>query len=90
MQGNDHRDLGTVTGARAADHPASRALLDYFATGHLPGHLAAVSDPCGELATRMAASLPPSAEVTTGLRKLLEAKDCFVRAAVTARKDGAL
>lgn len=35
-----------------------------------------------ELAEDMIASLPDSPELTSGLRKLLEAKDCFVRCAV--------
>lgn len=32
--------------------------------------------------------LPDSPELTTGLRKLLEAKDCFVRAAIAAAEPG--
>jgi len=55
-------------------------LLKYFRYEHLPERLQAVSKPCGELAEKMAAELPPCAETTAGLRKLLEAKDCFVRA----------
>jgi hypothetical protein len=35
-------------------------------------------------AHEMARALPDSPELTAGLRKLLEAKDCFVRAAVDA------
>lgn len=30
--------------------------------------------------------LPPSAETTAGLRKLLEARDCFVRASLTEKE----
>jgi hypothetical protein len=33
-----------------------------------------------ECATEMAKRLPQNPELTAGLRKLLEAKDCFVRA----------
>jgi len=55
-------------------------ILKYFAFEHLPAHLQAVSKPCAELARAMAAELPPGAELSAGLRKLLEAKDCFVRA----------
>lgn len=61
-------------------HPATIALLRHFAWDHLPQHLAAVSRPISELAYQVAASLPDGPELTTGLRKLLEAKDCFVRA----------
>ena len=60
-------------------------LLQYFAYEHLPEHLKAVSAPCGELAEKMAAELPKNPETTAGLRKLLEAKDCFVRAQLAKR-----
>ena len=67
-------------------HPGIEQLLSYFTTRHLPDHLAKVSDSCGELARQMAEGLEDSPELTAGLRKLLEAKDCFVRAAVTQHK----
>ena len=54
-------------------------LIKFFAYSHLPAHLQEVSMPCGELAEVMDL-LPEGAEKTAGLRKLLEAKDCFVRA----------
>ena len=57
-------------------------ILRFFAYSHLPPHLQAVSKPIGELAELMASTLPPGAETTVGLRKLLEAKDAFVRAAL--------
>jgi hypothetical protein len=55
-------------------------LLQFFAYEHLPSHLQAVSKPFGDLARDLAVSLPGNAESTTALRKLLEAKDCAVRA----------
>lgn len=55
-------------------------LLQFFAYEHLPPHLQTVSKPFGDLARELAASLPANAESTTALRKLLEAKDCAVRA----------
>ena len=55
-------------------------LLQFFAWEHLPPHLQAVSKPFGELAHKLAAELPSNPESTTALRKLLEAKDCAVRA----------
>jgi hypothetical protein len=58
------------------------AILQYFQYGHLPPHLQEVSRPIGELATQMALQLPVGPELSAGLRKLLEAKDCFVRAAL--------
>lgn len=42
-----------------------------------------MSKPVCELAHQMAKDLPEGPELTTGLRKLLEAKDCLVRAART-------
>jgi hypothetical protein len=58
----------------------SDRLLQFFAYAHLPPHLQAISKPFGELAEWMVATLPANAERTAGLRKLLEAKDCAVRA----------
>ncbi|EJK2192959.1 hypothetical protein SNE85_000813 [Vibrio cholerae] len=55
-------------------------IMKYFEFAHLPEHLQAVSKPIGELAKKMDADLPDGPEKTAGLRKLLEAKDCFVRA----------
>lgn len=63
-------------------HPGTSRLLRYFEYGHLPPHLQAVSACCGDLAQQMAVALPDGPELTAGLRKLLEAKDCFVRAAL--------
>jgi hypothetical protein len=55
-------------------------IMEFFAFEHLPAHLQEVSKPIGELASRMDFELPDGAEKSAGLRKLLEAKDCFVRA----------
>lgn len=54
----------------------------YFAFDHLPESLKRISQPVGELALEMEAALPDGPEKSAGLRKLLEAKDCFVRAAL--------
>lgn len=54
----------------------------YFTYEHLPAHLQEVSKPIAELAQSMNESLPDCAEKSTGMRKLLEAGDCFVRAAL--------
>lgn len=55
-------------------------MLQFFAYEHLPPHLQEVSKPFGDLARQLAVALPANAESTTALRKLLEAKDCAVRA----------
>lgn len=65
-------------------HPNVLELLSYFRTDHLPEHLRKISAPFGELAGAIADQLD-GPEVTVCLRKLLEAKDCAVRAAVRAR-----
>lgn len=54
----------------------------YFAFAHLPPKLQAVSKPIGELAEKLETMLPDGAEKSAGMRKLLEAKDCFVRASL--------
>lgn len=64
------------------EQPAPPPIMKFFAFEHLPEKLRAVSQPFGELAQRMVETTPPGAEQSAGLRKLLEAKDCFVRAAL--------
>lgn len=56
--------------------------IRYFAFAHLPAHLQEVSKPIGELAQKLEAELPDGPEKSAGMRKLLEAKDCFVRSAM--------
>lgn len=56
--------------------------MKFFEYAHLPEKLQAVSKPIGDLAKLMDESLPNGAEKSAGLRKLLEAKDCLVRAAL--------
>lgn len=57
-------------------------IMKYFAYAHLPAKLQAVSKPIGDLAQQMDTQLPNGPEKSAGLRKLLEAKDCLVRAAL--------
>jgi len=57
-------------------------ILQFFAFAHLPPHLQAVSQPFGELAHQIVDTLPRNPERTVALRKLLEAKDAAVRAAL--------
>jgi hypothetical protein len=54
--------------------------IKYFEYAHLPPHLQEVSKPVGELAKLLEELLPDGPEKSAGMRKLLEAKDCFVRA----------
>lgn len=62
--------------------PPPEPILQFFAWAHLPDHLAAVSEPFGTLARSIVATLPRNPERTVALRKLLEAKDAAVRAAL--------
>lgn len=55
--------------------------FDYF---HLKGEARRVSSLVYDLAHTLEASIPDSAEKSAGMRKLLEAKDCFVRAVLPA------
>lgn len=68
-------------------HPATQHLLQFFAFDHLPEHLQEISKPFSVLANHVCYRLPDGPELSAGLRKLLEAKDCFVRAAVAAQKE---
>lgn len=63
-------------------HPSTRHVARYFSYGHLPPELQPVARCCADLADTMISQLSDGPELTTGLRKLLEAKDCFVRAAL--------
>lgn len=63
-------------------HPGTTHLLRFFSYVHLPMHAQIISASCSHLAQEMVSRLPDGPELTVGLRKLLEAKDCFVRAAV--------
>jgi len=60
-------------------------ILKYFESAHLPEELRSTSLLFECLANQMADDLPRCAETSAGLRKLLEAKDCFVRAKLLER-----
>ena len=58
----------------------SSPIIRYFAFEHLPPHLRGVSALIGKVAMELDDNLPDCEEKQAGLRRLLEAKDCFVRA----------
>lgn len=58
-------------------------IMKYFEYAHLPERLQEVSKPFGELAEHLNTSIPDGPEKSAGLRKILEAKDCMVRAALS-------
>lgn len=57
-------------------------ILRFFEHEHLPTRLKLFPSLLQEVARRVDALLPDGPEKSAGLRKLLEAKDCFVRAAL--------
>lgn len=62
-------------------------LMQFFEYKHLPEKLQAASKPFYELAHSISVALPNNIESTTALRKLLEAKDCAVRALIFKDED---
>ena len=62
--------------ADGSPHP----LMQFFAYAHLPPLLQGVSRPFFMLACDLDAGAPDNLEKDAALRKLLEAKDCAVRA----------
>jgi len=61
----------------------SSQIMQYFSYIHLPDNLRDISKRVFLLAEEMEKLLPDCAEKSAGLRKLLEAKDCFVRAKIS-------
>lgn len=66
----------------ALRHPSTVDIARFFEYEHLPTELQPISRECHDLAQAMVDALPDGPELTAGMRKLLEAKDCFVRAAL--------
>lgn len=60
--------------------------IQFFEYKHLPEKLQKISKPLYELAHPMEDTLPDGAEKSAGMRKLLEAKDCFVRSELENKK----
>lgn len=65
----------------------TKSLARYFAYDHLKGRLRDISMASTVLAQQMIDELPDGPELSAGLRKLLEAKDCFVRAALDIKDE---
>lgn len=74
---------GHLEGLIETAHPSIANVLKYFRYTHLPEHLREVSESFASIAVSMIDYRKlQGTEATVGLRKLLEAKDCFVRAAL--------
>ena len=61
---------------------ACEHILQFFDYQHLPPHLQSISRPFCDEAHDLNRSLPENPEKIEALRKLLEAKDCAVRAVI--------
>lgn len=57
-------------------------LLQFFQYRHLPEKLQIISKPFCDLASQIIENVPANIERSQALRKLLESKDCAVRAAL--------
>ena len=75
-------------------HEQVQELLGFFKFDHLPEHLQMISKPFHDLAHASVARVVAggegyglSWEFVAGLRDLVRAKDCFVRAALLKPKD---
>lgn len=55
-------------------------MLRFFEYSHLPGPLQGISQYFHTLAHKLVSDIAPGPERTVALRKLLESKDCAVRA----------
>ena len=67
-------------------HPSTSHLIQFFDHSHLPDHLAKISSKFAALAFEVATG-PENPETTESVRKLLEAKDCAVRALIANTKE---
>lgn len=64
------------------NNPKFEPMMQFFAFEHLPAHLQEASRQFHSLATDIVRFVPRNPERTVALRKLLEAKDCAVRAMI--------
>lgn len=61
-------------------------ILQFFEFKHLPENLQGISGPVCVLAESLDRKISRCPEKSAGLRKLLEAKDCFVRVVMQGEK----
>lgn len=70
-----------------ARHPGTEHLAEMLNPNpNLPDGLRHIAEKCAELRDQILGECGDGPELTAGLRKLLEAKDCFVRQAITDKK----
>ena len=78
LAATEQPDHSQILGAAVSN---GEHIAQYFAYDHLPPNLQEISRPFAELAARVL-KLPRNPERTVALRKLIESKDCAVRAAL--------
>lgn len=61
-------------------------IMEFFDFQHLSPELREVAEPISDMAYKLLDEIPQSEELSAGLRKLLEAKDCLVRAKLSAMR----
>lgn len=71
-------------------HPTIQDTASFFEFEHLPEYLQPISEVCAATARFALNELPDSPQLALGLQKLLEAKDCFVRAARVKQHEDAI
>ncbi len=72
-------------------HPSTQQIMRWLNSGHMPeGTNKDIVDECEDLALCLLGMIGDDPELVVGLRKLVEAKDAFVRANVAQQHpDGA-
>ena len=75
-------DKATDALEKAASKTEAEPIMQFFKFDHLPPNLQPTSKAFHDLAETLVEYLPRNPERTVALRKLLEAKDCAVRAAI--------
>jgi hypothetical protein len=78
----EEKELNNLSEENKKETKMKNNIIKYFEYSHLPERLQEVSKSICEVAKEMNDSLPEGAEKQAGMRKLLEAKDCFVRASL--------
>lgn len=76
--GGDSAQVASAAAPQAVD--GEDRLLKYFECGHLPPPLKEIAEVFRATALCVARDVDPGPERSAGLRRLLEAKDCCVRA----------
>lgn len=83
----DNESAKAMAPSTPKPHPSVEHIMQFFKSHHLPPDLSGTAAACEAVAVQMAENLPHNPELTVGLRKLLEAKDCFVRAKLAEKTD---